>query len=180
MPAPSSSSVLPWHPIPDTIGPDTTWPSLTPTPRPGEKLASVRVSNGAADLVIAGAEPANFRMPLPAERWWTSRLLRDEQLVDYDFGCGMNWLCGMTPYLGRDGSAIGVGFAPDVVYWFNQVNGGGYVGKFGAKQVLLHSDQTHLFTLAMPDGTLWKFCDLSGSAGPRGAFHSLTTTRRNR
>ena len=74
MPAPSSSSVLPWLPMPDTTGAVPTWPTLTPTP--GDTLASVRVSNGAADVAIAGVVPTGFRMPLTSEMRWTSRLLR--------------------------------------------------------------------------------------------------------
>jgi hypothetical protein len=144
------------------------------TPAP-TRVASVRVSDGAADVeVTVYAEPPS-QLPVTSRLHYTSRLLHDGQLTIYDAGCGPNWISSLTPYLHEDGDLVAVVFSLNVAYWFDIVDGE-YRARFGAKQVLTHDAASHTYSLAMPDGTIWKFHDFAQVGAQRGALKSMRNT----
>ena len=174
----SSSSATTSYLFPPIVAPEFDPPHIHRSVRRTFLDASARNSDAAADLCSATPSLIGFGLPLKVQLNYFSRWLLDGAPASCEFGCGTSWLCSLTPYLAEEGAVAGVVFSPDVAYWFDRV-GGEYRGRFGAKQRLTHDPAARCFTLAMPDGTLWKFCDSAWIGLQRGAFRSLTTPEGN-
>jgi RHS repeat-associated protein len=118
----------------------------------------VRYFNGELQLFATDLASHGFGNPLQQKRQYSNQLS-----ASVDLGLGYNWLVQAWPYLTQDSSgAIAFVKSSRQALWFD-LSGGNYVARFGAKSTLTYDSTINQFSLAMPNGEIWRFKGFASS-----------------
>jgi RHS repeat-associated protein len=86
---------------------------------------------------------------------------------------GYGWMLADQPYVTQTAQGLTcVVFSPQQAYWF-QGGAWGYSPMYGAQETLTLSSTSHLFSLVMPDGTVYQFRDFSYGNASNGQFAGM-------